>query len=199
MAELQITSDTFAQLSQLLQGRYTNLADAAREFGFTANDLAREVVKYVDSPRYLGDAADVLHSFHLNDREVCDAAKRVAIELQRPGLARKVRRAIRTPRRRSRLNGPALEPYQIILKPLVTEKGLHRSTTHNTYTFEVNRLATKGDIRRAVEVLFGVKVVSVRTQNRKAKPPGARFQSGRDVYWKKALVKLVDDDRIEFI
>jgi large subunit ribosomal protein L23 len=44
-----------------------------------------------------------------------------------------------------------LKPHQVVLRPLVTEKGMHRSTRHNAYAFEVNVLATKGDIRNAVE------------------------------------------------
>ena len=65
---------------------------------------------------------------------------------------------------------PLLEPHQIILRPLVTEKGMHRSTRNNAYAFEVNRMATKDDVRRAVEELFNVKVLAVHTQNRKGKP-----------------------------
>ena len=41
-----------------------------------------------------------------------------------------------------------LSPNQVILRPLVTEKGMHRSERHNAYSFEVNRLATKDDIRQ---------------------------------------------------
>ena len=51
-----------------------------------------------------------------------------------------------------------LEPHQVIVKPLVTEKGMHKSTRNNAYAFEINRLATKEDVRRAVETLFEVKV-----------------------------------------
>ena len=47
-----------------------------------------------------------------------------------------------------------LEPHQILLRPLVTEKGMHRSTRYNQYAFEVNALATKADVRRAVEAMF---------------------------------------------
>ncbi len=68
------------------------------------------------------------------------------------------------------------EPHQVILRPLVTEKGMHRSTRHNAYAFEVNRLATKDDVRRAIEELFNVKVLKVRTQNRKGKPRRTSFQ-----------------------
>ena len=62
--------------------------------------------------------------------------------------------------------------------PLVTEKGMHRSTRNNAYAFEVSTLATKDDVRRAVEELFNVKVLKVHTQNRKGKPRRTRFRSG---------------------
>ena len=52
---------------------------------------------------------------------------------------------------------------------------MHRSTRHNAYAFEVNRLANKDDVRRAVEELFNVKVLRVHTQNRKGKPRRSRF------------------------
>ena len=65
--------------------------------------------------------------------------------------------------RRSR-NKLHLEPHQIILRPLVTEKGMHRSTRYNAYAFEVNRLADKDDVRRAVEELFDVKVIARATR-----------------------------------
>ncbi len=91
-----------------------------------------------------------------------------------------------------------LEPHQVILRPLVTEKGVHRSSRYNRYAFEVNRLATKDDIRRAVEVLFDVKVVSVNTQNRKGKPRRTRFRYGYTKNWKKAIVKLDPEHRIDF-
>lgn len=91
-----------------------------------------------------------------------------------------------------------LEPHQILLRPLVTEKGMHRSTRHNAYAFEVNRLATKLDVRRAVEELFDVKVVRVNTQNRKGKPRKTRFRYGYTSDWKKAVVKLDPEHRIDF-
>jgi large subunit ribosomal protein L23 len=65
---------------------------------------------------------------------------------------------------------PLLAPHQVIVRPLVTEKGMHRSTRHNAYAFEVNRTATKHDVRRAVEELFHVRVIAVRTVNHKGKP-----------------------------
>ncbi len=53
-----------------------------------------------------------------------------------------------------------LAPHQIIIRPLVTEKGMHKANRNNAYAFEVNRLADKDEIRHAVETLFDVKVVA---------------------------------------
>ncbi|QDU93207.1 50S ribosomal protein L23 [Lignipirellula cremea] len=91
-----------------------------------------------------------------------------------------------------------LEPHQVILRPLVTEKNMHRSTRYNQYAFEVNRLATKIDIRRAVEELFDVRVTKVCTQSRKGKPRRFRFKIGHTKSWKKAIVTLHEEDRIDF-
>ena len=94
--------------------------------------------------------------------------------------------------------GPQLEPHQVILRPLLTEKGMHRATRNNQYAFEVNPLADKDTIRTAVETLFDVKVVGVRTQNRKGKPRRYRFRQGRTKDWKKAIVTLDAEHRIDF-
>jgi large subunit ribosomal protein L23 len=91
-----------------------------------------------------------------------------------------------------------LEPHQIIFRPLVTEKGMHKANRCNAYAFEVSRLAGKADVRRAVEALFDVKVVSVNIQNRKGKPRKARFRSGTTNAWKKAIVTLNAEHRISF-
>lgn len=94
--------------------------------------------------------------------------------------------------------GIQLEPHQVILRPLVTEKGMNRSTRNNAYAFEVSTQATKEDVRRAVEELFEVKVVKVRTQNRRGKPRRTRFRQGRTSDWKKAIVQLDPEHRIDF-
>src|SRR5581483_8815680 len=91
-----------------------------------------------------------------------------------------------------------LEPHQVILRPLVTEKGMHRSTRYNAYAFEVNRLATKIDVRKAIEALFDVKVIRVHTVNRKGKPRRTRFRNGYTKDWKKAILKLDPEHRIDF-
>jgi large subunit ribosomal protein L23 len=91
-----------------------------------------------------------------------------------------------------------LEPHQIIVRPLVTEKGMHRSTRNNAYAFEVHKLATKSDVRRAVEELFNVTVLSVHTQNRKGKHRRTKFREGITGDWKKAIVTLDKEHRIDF-
>lgn len=95
--------------------------------------------------------------------------------------------------------GIRLEPHQVLIKPLVTEKGVHRATRNNQYAFKVHRSATKRDVKEAVELLFDVTVDKVRTQNRKGKSRRYRFRIGHTGDWKKALVTLAGDDRIEFI
>jgi len=94
--------------------------------------------------------------------------------------------------------GPKLEPHQVILRPLVTEKGTHQFTRHNAYTFEVNLWATKDQIRAAVQELFTVRVLKVRTQNRIGKTKRYRMREGKLPNWKKAIVTLHSEDRIEF-
>lgn len=94
--------------------------------------------------------------------------------------------------------GIVLEPYQVILRPLVTEKGTHISNRFNAYTFQVHPLATKIDIREAVQALFRVRVVDVRTQNRVGKPRRTKTGETTTPAWKRAIVKLHSDDRIDF-
>ena len=95
---------------------------------------------------------------------------------------------------------PRLElmPHEVLLRPLVTEKSMHRSTRNNQYAFEISKLATKGDVKRAVEELFSVKVEKVRTQNRVGKHRRHRFKAGQTKSWKKAIVTLNEEHRINF-
>lgn len=90
-----------------------------------------------------------------------------------------------------------MEATTVIRKPLVTEKTTFASSETNRYTFEVDRRAAKDQIKRAVEELYKVRVLSVATQNRKG-----RTRRGRYGYWstpdvKRAIVKLHPDDRID--
>lgn len=95
-------------------------------------------------------------------------------------------------------SGLTLAPHQVVLRPLVTEKGMHRSTRDNQYAFEINPRATKQDVRVAVEELFDVRVTKVRTQNRRGKPRRHRFRQGSTKCWKKAIVTLDAEHRIDF-
>jgi large subunit ribosomal protein L23 len=94
--------------------------------------------------------------------------------------------------------GPKLEPHQVILQPLITEKGTHQFTHHNAYPFQVNLWATKDQIRGAVEELFNVRVTKVRTQMRLGKKRRYRSRIGQLPTWKKAIVTLHEEDKIEF-
>src|SRR5437762_12483302 len=94
--------------------------------------------------------------------------------------------------------GPNLEPYQVILQPLITEKGTHQFTHHNAYPFQVSLWATKEQIKAAVQELFSVRVLKVRTQMRIGKNRRFKFRVGRLSNWKKAIVTLHAEDRIEF-
>ena len=94
--------------------------------------------------------------------------------------------------------GLDLKPYQIILRPLVTEKGTHQSTRYNAYAFQVNPAANKTQIKEAVEELFDVTVAAVRTMNRQGKKRRFRQSVGQLPTWKKAVVTLSGDGKIEF-
>ncbi len=90
------------------------------------------------------------------------------------------------------------EARQIIRRPLITEKSTIERELDNVVTFAVDPRANKLEIKDAVERLFDVKVVEVRTARIKGKPRRVgRFQGYRPS-WKKARVKLREGDNIEF-
>lgn len=95
-------------------------------------------------------------------------------------------------------SGIQLEPHQVIFRPLVTEKGVHQAEKLNAYAFEIHPNATKADVRNAVQSLWNVRVVEVRTQTRRGKPRRSRILVGHTTDWKKAIVQLHEDDRISF-
>jgi large subunit ribosomal protein L23 len=90
-----------------------------------------------------------------------------------------------------------MEPTNVIIKPLITEKSNHAAQARNTYTFHVHKDATKPQIKLAVEKLYDVKVADVRTMIRKGKARRnkAGWTFGTD--WKRALVTLQEDSKIE--
>lgn len=90
-----------------------------------------------------------------------------------------------------------MDDHNIIIRPLVTEQGMHFANTRNAYSFEVNKKANKIQIRNAIEKLYSVKVLDVRTANFKGKPRHRRGDFGRTRSWKKAVVVLHEDHRID--
>jgi large subunit ribosomal protein L23 len=91
-----------------------------------------------------------------------------------------------------------MNAHEVIRRPLVTEKSNIGREADNVATFAVDPRANKHEIRRAVEELFDVKVLGVRTmrQPRKTRRIG-RFM-GRRPEWKKAIVQLAEGQSIEF-
>lgn len=92
---------------------------------------------------------------------------------------------------------PDLTPYQVILRPLVTEKGTRLVQTTNSYNFQVHPTANKTQIKHAVERIYNVKVEEVRTLNRRGKPRRAGYRWSDAGAWKKAIVKLKADYSID--
>jgi large subunit ribosomal protein L23 len=94
--------------------------------------------------------------------------------------------------------GIELRPHQIVLRPLVTEKGTHAVSKRNAYTFMVHMNADKNQIAAAVQELFNVRVDRVRTQVRKGKNVRFRNTAGIQSDWKRAIVTLNAEDKIDF-
>jgi len=90
-----------------------------------------------------------------------------------------------------------MDNVDIIIKPLVTEKSTHQQVARNVYTFQVHPRANKQQIKQAVEQMYQVRVVDVRTMNRKGKPRRARYRMTTTSDWKRAVVVLDQDSRIE--
>ena len=90
-----------------------------------------------------------------------------------------------------------MDIVNVIIKPLITEKSTHQQQTRNAYAFQVHPEANKHQIKDAVEKLYDVKVKDVRTMVRKGKPRRSRFKVGTTPDWKRAVVVLVEDSRIE--
>ena len=89
-------------------------------------------------------------------------------------------------------------PEEIVLRPLITEKTLRIAERENSYTFQVLRTANKVQVRDAIERLFNVAVVGVRTQNMIGKFRRVGRSFGSTPSWKKAVVKVKEGDTIEF-
>ncbi len=90
-----------------------------------------------------------------------------------------------------------MDNTDVIIKPLITEKSTHQQNTRNTYAFQVNNAANKHQIKLAVEALYEVKVIDVRTMNRRGKPRRSRLKMAKTSDWKRAVVVLDENSRIE--
>jgi large subunit ribosomal protein L23 len=88
--------------------------------------------------------------------------------------------------------------YEVIQRPLVTEKSNVAREELNVVTLAVNPRASKYDIRHAVETLFDVKVVDVHTMRQPRKTRRIGKHAGRKPEWKKAIVQLAEGQTIEF-
>ena len=89
-----------------------------------------------------------------------------------------------------------MDASQVIIRPVVSEKSYVLATA-DKYTFRVHADAHKTQIKQAVEQLFGVTVLEVRTSTVPSKPKRRGYTSGRTRAWKKAIVELAPGERIE--
>ena len=90
-----------------------------------------------------------------------------------------------------------MDPYQVVIKPLITEKGTSQNQELNQYAFQVHDRANKVQIREAVEKIYEVRVVKVRTMKRRGKVRRYRYTHGRTSGMKKAVVTLHPEDHID--
>jgi large subunit ribosomal protein L23 len=89
-----------------------------------------------------------------------------------------------------------MNPHDIIIRPLITEKNTNLMQ-YNKYSFEVDRSANKLQIKSAIETIFNVKVADVHTMNVRGKMKRRGQKFGYTADWKKAIVTLVEGNRIE--
>jgi large subunit ribosomal protein L23 len=90
-----------------------------------------------------------------------------------------------------------MDPYQVVIKPLITEKGTTQNEKLNQFTFEVHDRANKAEIREAIEHIYEVRVLKVRTLKRRGKVRRYRYTHGRTAGLKKAVVTLHPEDHID--
>jgi large subunit ribosomal protein L23 len=88
--------------------------------------------------------------------------------------------------------------YDIIIRPVVTEKTSIQKEDFNQVSFEVDRRANRVEIRRAIEQIFNVRVADVKTMQVKGKVKQRGRIVGKRKDWKKAIVKLMPGERIDF-
>ncbi len=89
-------------------------------------------------------------------------------------------------------------PHDIIKRPLITEKTSIQKEVNNQITFEVDRRANRVEIKKAIENIFNVNVVGVKTMQVKGKTKQRGRIVGKQRDWKKAIVTLMPGERIDF-
>ena len=89
-----------------------------------------------------------------------------------------------------------MNPYQVIIRPLITEKNTNLMEL-NKYSFEVAGVASKPEIKKAVEEIFSVQVTEVNTMNVRGKMRRRGREFGYTKSWKKAIVTLAPGNRID--
>ena len=88
--------------------------------------------------------------------------------------------------------------HDIVKRPLITEKTSIQKEVNNQITFEVDRRANRVEIKKAIENIFNVNVVGVRTMQVKGKTKQRGRIVGKRRNWKKAIVTLMPGERIDF-
>ena len=91
-----------------------------------------------------------------------------------------------------------MDSYQVLKRPLVTEKGTKQKEQANQIVFEVDRRANKILVMNAVESIFKVKVLGVKVINVKGKERRIGRNVGKKPDWKKAIVRIAPGETIEF-
>jgi large subunit ribosomal protein L23 len=88
------------------------------------------------------------------------------------------------------------DPYEIIIKPLITEKSTWLKEKNREVCFEVDPRANKSEIKKAAEQLFKVKIEKVRIQNKRGKKRRVGRSEGKKKDWKKAYIKLKEGEKM---
>jgi large subunit ribosomal protein L23 len=88
--------------------------------------------------------------------------------------------------------------YDLIKRPVITEKTNIQKESYNQITFEIDRKVNRVEIKKAVEDIFKVRVAAVRTMQVKGKTKQRGRILGKRRDWKKAIVKLMPGERIDF-
>jgi len=91
-----------------------------------------------------------------------------------------------------------MNSHEIIIRPLITEKTSIQKELHNQLSFEVDRRANRIEIKQAIESIFNVRVAAIKTMQVSGKTKQRGRITGKRRDWKKAIVKLMPGERIDF-